>query len=145
MPPFFGQSLNADLSLPLWSVPSPLPNPFVAITGGDLNDGSGLGFVTVGATAGGPDTFLASVEFQAARGATLGDTFRVSLVSNSNTFFDDKNGAPLGYTVNPVGGVVSIASIPEPTSLAMATISSLGGLLWYCGRRRRKPSQSSSG
>jgi hypothetical protein len=133
---FAGQSFNADNGpIPFWTVSTP-PNPFVTIFGGDLND-SLQGYVTIPATVGGPYSYLANIQFQAPVGATLGDQFQVSLVSNpSFTYFDDQNSNPL--TIKSVsGGLVTIAaSVPEPASLTMMAFAGLSGLLCF-GRARR--------
>jgi hypothetical protein len=140
---FYGASSKSDLAIPFWGPPfqsSPITGyPNDSITGGDSDDGSGLGYVTIGSSVGQPNTFLASVQFQAAPGATPGDQFQISLVNDPNfTYFDDQNGNPLTYTSTP--GTVLVASevsaVPEPSSLTVVALSGLSGLLW-CYRRNR--------
>jgi len=126
---FYNESTNADLGIPFWIVPLSPPSPFVTLRGGDSDDGSTLGYVTIPATAGGPNSFLAAVQFRAAPGAKPGDEFQMSLVSDpAHTYFDDQNGAPLTYT--SAGGVVTIGStVPEPSALTMMALACLSGLL----------------
>jgi len=135
---FYNESLNADLMIPLWTVPLSPPSPFVTLRGGDSDDGSGStpGYVTIPATGGGPNSFLATVQFQAPPGANRGDEFQMSLVSDpAHTYFDDQNGDPLTYT--STGGLVTIGSaVPEPPSLTMMALGCLSGLLWFCWRGR---------
>jgi len=141
---FFGQSLNQDTATPFWGPPyqsSPSGYPSDSILGGDSADSSGLGYVTIPSTAGGPNSFLAAVQFQSQPGAPLTDQFQVSLVSNpSFTYFDDQNSSPLNYSTT--GGLVTF-SVPEPSSLTLAALSGFSGLLWYCWRgrgRKHRPS-----
>jgi PEP-CTERM motif len=135
---FSGESSNSDLGIPFWSNPTLTP-PYNAltITGGDMDDLT-QGYVSIGASPDGPNTYLATVQFQAAPGATVGDGFLVSLVNDPNfTYFDDQYGNPyLSTNVSVSGGMVTIAAaVPEPSSLMM-TLAGLGGLLWYWRGRR---------
>ena len=91
--------------------------------------------VTIPMAAGGHFSFLAEVQFQPFSGM-VGDTWNVKLVNDPNqTFFDDASGNPLGYLSNV--GQVMIGSVPEPSSMTLMALSSLGGLL-FCWRRRRQ-------
>jgi hypothetical protein len=138
---FSGHSSNADFSLPLWDVPNHPPNPFVQILGGDSDDGTGLGYVTIPSSPSGPNSFLGTVQFNAV-GAVAGDVYQISLVTGSNTFFDGPISSP-SYTSNV--GTITIArpaAVPEPSSLTMMALSSLSGLLLCYGRRRQRHSQS---
>ena len=106
------------------------------ISGGDTDSAdSGNGYVTLPTT----NVLIAQVQFQAAPGATPGNQFQVSLVSDpSFTTFQDPNSNAFNYTVNADGGVVTIGAVPEPASSTMWAISILCGLLWH--RRHRKAS-----
>jgi hypothetical protein len=134
---FAGASFGSDNGLPFWSEPTSNP-AFSNIDGGDMND-SALGYVTVSSTG----AYLGTVQFEVPMGADTGQTFLLTL-GGGGTLFDDLNGNPLGYTASFIpsasGGTVNIdistASVPEPSSLAMAAIASLGGLLVYRRSRR---------
>ena len=144
---FAGESLGSDLGVPFWGPPSASGThyPYDTISGGDSDDGSTLGYVTVPPNAGGAYSYLATVQFQAPQGATLGDTFNISLVSNPLfTYFDDRNGNPL--TINSItGGTVTITSVvPEPSSLTVVALSGLSGLLWCCWRGRKQGQSKNS-
>jgi hypothetical protein len=137
---FAGVSGNAMFSLPFWT--SPFGDDFpTSILGGDL-DGlpppPPFPYVTVT-----PGVFdLGTVQFQLLSGSAPDEQFQITLVSGSNTYFDDLNNNPLSYTASLMGGVVNIniSAVPEPSSLVMASISSLGGLLVY--RRSRRQGRS---
>jgi hypothetical protein len=136
---FAGQSFGSDNGIPFWSAPftstNPNATPNDSILGGDSDD-KAPGYVTIPPTSGGTNSLLATVDFQAAPGATPGDSFQISLVNNSNTYFDGQTPG-LPYTVTPGGGMVTISSIPEPSTLVLGVIASLGGLLVYRRNRRR--------
>src|SRR6185437_14400111 len=72
---FSGESSQSDLGLPLWGVPYSTNYPLDTIVGGDSDDGSTLGYVTIPGTAGGAYSYLGTVQFQSAPGATQGDQF----------------------------------------------------------------------
>jgi hypothetical protein len=115
--------------VPFWSGPS--GNPFTTILAGDFSDSS-TGYVSIAAAG----SYLGSVEFQAAPGASLRDSFQISLVNDPNfTYFDDQNGNPLNYSLN--GGTVTVGdtAVPEPSSLALAALPAICGLLLYTRRR----------
>jgi len=131
---FYNQSLKQLLDLPFWSVPSSPPSPLVSITGGDS---SSLGYVFIPK---GSTEYLATVQFEAAPGATVGDKFTISLVNDpGQTYFDNKNGQPLYYTSTP-GTVMVVSAVPEPSSSTVVLLSGLSGLLWcyWRGRRHRQ-------
>jgi hypothetical protein len=134
---FAGESFNGDADpiLPLWGNPTTTHYPNDTISGGDSDD-SNQSYVTIGAAAGDPHSYLGAVQFSIPQGAMLGDQFQVSLVTDPNfTYVDDESGDPLTYSF--AGGLVTIATIPEPSTLSMAAIASLGGLLGYLRSRRR--------
>ena len=140
---FRNESFNSDNGLPLWAVPATPPSPFVSILGGDLDD-STQGYVSIPSTAPGPHTYLASVQFQAPEGATLGDQFQISLVNDPNfTFFDDKSGNNL-VPFSSVGGGVAVEAVPEPSSFTVAAFCSVIGLLYFNRTRRQSRSASVS-
>ena len=125
---FFGQSGIGSNVFP----PSTTNYADDTITGGDF---AGAAAVVIPPGAGGPFSFLADVQFQPVFGMN-GDTFQVSLVIDPNqTFFDDANGNALGFSSNV--GQVMIATVPEPSSLTLAALSSLGGLVYFWRRRRQ--------
>jgi hypothetical protein len=134
---FAGQSFLSDHgSIPFWNVSNP-PIPFVTVLGGDMDD-SHKGYVTIPGTASGLHSYLATVQFHVPQGATPGDQFQLSLLSNPHfTYFDDKNGKALSYSFSGPGGMVSVGNVPEPSSLLMLALSSSIGLL-HCYRRGRK-------
>ena len=135
---FSGQSENSDLSLPFWTTtPSGALFP-TSILGGDSNDGSGLGYVTLSSTA----AYLGTVQFQVPSGADPNQVFQITLVGGSNTYFQDQNSNALSYTASLVGGAVvinvSASAVPEPSSLVLAAISSVSGLVVYRRRASRR-------
>ncbi len=139
---FAGESFKSDLGLPLWGQPSSTNYPFDTLIGGDSDDGSTLGYVTIPTGPVGPHSYLATVAFQAPPGASQDDRFQISLVNDPNfTYFDDQNGSALPYTMT--GGMITIASVQEPSALVMAAISGLGGLLGYLRSRRHGHSPGS--
>ena len=119
-----------------WSTPPTTTNyPNDTIFGGDFAYSNGaFSYVTITGTS-----LLATVQFQAPLGATLGDQFQISLVNDpSFTYFDDQNGNALNYSVGSTGGTVTITSVvPEPSSLTVVALSGLSGLLWCCWRGRK--------
>jgi hypothetical protein len=137
---FAGQSFNSDNGLPFWSLPFMTTTPNDSILGGDSADPSvGPGFVTVLSSP----SYLGTVQFEGPS-ASAGQQFQITLGGGS-TSFDDRIGNSLSYTASFTpsaggGGTVNIdistASVPEPSSLAMAGISSLVGLLVYRRSRR---------
>lgn len=135
---FAGESSGADASLPFWGAPQEKAFPSDMITGGDTDDGSTAGYVTIPSTPGGLHTFLASVQFSAPKGATAGDRFQVVLLTDSGlTYFDTPNGTLLSYSIQAGGGLVTIASVPEPSSALTGLIGAtfLGAAEGF--RRRR--------
>jgi len=138
---FFGQSSNSDYGSPFWGAPyqsSPVTGyASDSISGGDSADPlAGPGYVSITSTP----LLLATVQFQAAPGATPGDTFQISLVPTNPllTYFqyDQNPDHLLNYTSAP--GTVTIASaVPEPSSLTIVALSGLSGLL-LCYVRGRK-------
>ena len=122
---FSGVSFSSDFGLPFWGPTTGTHYPNDTITGGDSDDGTGAGYVTIGRSLGALNTFVAAVQFQAPGGATPGDQFQVSLVNDAGlTYFDDQNGNPLAIA-KVSGGLVTVA-VPEPSTVILLAISSLG-------------------
>ncbi len=135
---FVGESA---LGPAFWSTPPTTTNYlYDTISGGDSANGV-PSYVTITGTS-----LLATVQFQAAPGATLGDQFQISLVKDPNfTYFDDQNGTALNYSVGSTGGTVTITSVvPEPSSLTVVALSGLSGLLWCCWRGRKQGQSKNS-
>jgi hypothetical protein len=128
---FYGASSMGDLMLPVWGLPTPTNYNNDTISGGDSDDGSGLGYVTITSSF-----LLVSVQFFAPIGSTPGDQFQISLVPGANTYLDDASGSAVP-SFQYVGGIVTVSSVPEPSSLVLAGIAGLGGLLVYRRNRRR--------
>ena len=66
---FYGESTNQDLNLPFWGPATQTIYISDTITGGDSDDGSDAGFVTIPATPTGAHSYLATVQFQGAAGS----------------------------------------------------------------------------
>ncbi len=129
---FFGVSGNSDYGIPFWSLPTITNYPSDTIFGGDSDEGTGAGYVTIGSSVGALNTFVATVQFQAPAGATPGDQFQIMLVNDpSFSYFNDQNGNPLAID-NVSGGLVTIA-VPEPSTITLFAVSSL--VLAAYGRR----------
>ena len=83
---------------------------------------------------------LGEVQFQAAPGAAPGDSFQIVLVPSSSpptsatTNFQDNSSTFLDYTSTPA--TVTVAT-PEPSSLLLAGMGSLTGLLHFWRSRRK--------
>jgi hypothetical protein len=135
---FAGESAMSPL--PFWFT-YPAGDEFpTTVNGGDI-DASSLGYVTITT-----QYDLATVMFQVTP-AGAPEQVQITLVSDPGfTYFDDLNNNPLNYTASMVGGVVNInvSAVPEPSSLALAGISSLAGLLVYGRSRRRAESPMST-
>jgi len=137
---FSGNSFGSDFNTPFWFPPTTTTTANDTISGADSDDNAFLNYPSITGSL-----YLATVQFQAAPGATVGDQFQISLVANPVfTYFDDGNGNILSYSSSSNGGVVTISSaIPEPASLTLLAISSVMGLLCYRLRQTRGRSQSS--
>jgi hypothetical protein len=137
---FFGNSAGANSTsgFPFWVGPTTTVTPNDTISGGDFtNDG---GFVTITQS---PGTLLMDVQFQAAAGAAVGNSFSIGLVpssgtGNGQTFFNDQNGAALNYTSTAATVTLTApASTTEPSSFALTGLASLG-FMFYRRRSKRK-------
>ena len=134
---FAGNSFGSANGIPFWGPPTTTVTPNDTISGGDsTNDG---GFVTISQT---PGSLLMSVQFQAAPGSSVGDSFSIALVPASGsgtgqTFFNDQNSNPVSYTSTAAVVTLSApASTPEPSSLVLTGLASLG-FMFYRRRSRR--------
>jgi hypothetical protein len=76
---------------------------------------------------------LVHVTFSVAANAPLGGGAPVSLVAGGNTSLSDVNGDPVAFST--LDGTITFTSVPEPSSLALCGLGSLG-LAIYAGRRR---------
>ncbi len=131
-----GVSFAGNNMVPVFFPPTGTNYPNDTITGGDLYDPA-PGSVLLSPAVGDPRSYLATVEFQAAPGATVGDAFQISVVTDpGQTYFDDAAGNPLSYS-SDIGLVTVGPSVPEPSSLTLMAVSGLGGLLWRWRRGRR--------
>ena len=95
------------------------------------NDGSNANFTG--------SMLLAHLTFTAATTLppVLGSTFQVSLIPDINTFFQyDSSTNPTTDSFTVAGGLVSIASVPEPSSLLLAMIGGVP-VLFAVARKRR--------
>ena len=135
---FSGNSGFAAAGLPFWGPPTTSNTPNDTISGGDLtNNGTS---VTISQS---PGSLLMAVQFQAAAGAAVGDSFSISLLpssgqGNSQTFFNNGNAPPLNYTSTAAVVTLSApASTPEPSTFALTGLASLG-FMFYRRRNRRK-------
>lgn len=132
---FAGNSFGDTNGIPFWGPPTTTVTPNDTISGGDSTN---AGFVTISTS---PGSLLMSVQFQAAAGASVGDSFSIALVPSSGlggaqTNFNDQNSNALNYTSTPAIVTLSAAT-PEPSSFALTGLASLGFML-YRRRYRRK-------
>jgi hypothetical protein len=141
---FAGNSFGANNSLPFWGPPTLTVTPNDTISGGDKTANSAS--VTIPTS---PGSLLMEVQFQAAAGSAVGDSFAISLVpssglGNSQTFFDNQNTA-LNFTSTAAVVTLSApAASPEPSSLVLTGLASLGFMFYRRTSRRTKPAQSTS-
>ncbi len=127
---FYQQS---GLGAAFWGPPYMTNYTADSITGGDVPTSNA---VLISATGTGPFSLLAQVQFDPLIGDN-GDTFQVSLITDPNfTSFSDPNGGELPYISIP-GSVMIGSAVPEPSSMTLAALSSLGGLLLFWRRRRQ--------
>jgi hypothetical protein len=133
---FTHNSFDQDFGLPFWGSPSSTVTFHDTVAGGDGTDTTP--YVKVTPTS---NFLLATVQFEAPAGASAGDSFTISLVSDPNqTYFNDDQGHSIVYTSTPATVTVApaqVAAAPEPSSLVLAGVSGLAGLL-SCRRGRRK-------
>ncbi len=125
---FDNDSWGTQSDSPFWS----LPLTPTSILGGDTAGAfPTISYVTIPATAGDPQSYLASVQFQVPPTAAIGDQFQISLVTTgpqaANTYFDDQYGNPLTITSSYVG---TVSVVPEPSTFLLMAISNLGILLY---------------
>lgn len=136
---FAGSSFNQDNGLPFWYPPTITTYLNDTISGGDTSD-SAAGYVTIPATAGSGNSFMAAVQFYLQPGTSLSDSFQVSLTSASVLYDQDGNAL---MDVTSTGGLVTISSVPEPSTLVLGAFSGLSGLVVY--RRKRGRSRKDIG
>ena len=113
---------------------SPVNDQFI---GGDFYNASGN--VTIGS-----NQLLAMLPVTAATGVfspNAGEQFTVSLLAGPNTSFQDASMAPVSYTTE--SGTISIESTSssEPTSLVLAGLAALGGLVCHRRSHARVPKE----
>ena len=139
---FSGHSFNSDNALPFWSHPYLTNYASDTIIGGDSNNSS-QGYVSIQNTFQGPHSYLASVEFDVPSGAAIGEQFRISVFTDPFfTYFDDRNGNPVAYSIVGTGGVVTVAVVPEPASFTLMVLSGFGVVFFYGLGRRKALSRS---
>jgi hypothetical protein len=132
----FSGNSTATSPFTFWNSTSTTIYPDDTITGGDTG---ASGFTQ---TFPNPNTtdgryLLAGVQVVAGPGTAPGESFVISLVQDS-TYFDDTDGNPLDYSYAFAPVDIENATVPEPSSLVLAT--GMGGLvsLVSCWRSRRK-------
>jgi hypothetical protein len=133
---FSSVSFGANTSTPFWFPPFATNYYPDSINGGDAayNFANPQQPVPVYVTLPGAGALLATVQFFIP-GGKPGDQFQISLVS-SGTYFDDANGKSINYSGS--GGVITLgAAVPEPSTLTVAAVSSLAGLVYYSRRRKQ--------
>jgi hypothetical protein len=119
----FGDSLDANLSLPVGSVSATF-NPNDTFIGGD-------------GTSSGADLLITSARLLARRQVTavttlplaLGDTFAITLEPSTNSSFLDSSLKPIAFRSQP--GTASV--VPEPASFVLLCTGELR--LWALRRR----------
>jgi hypothetical protein len=136
---FFGDSFVQMNSSNYWNSPSNTPNG--SIFGGDFtNDGHDI---TV--TPSTPPLLLAEVQYMSVLGASPGDSFQIQVDPTSDptgsgvgpTQLSDSSGDFQPYTSTPATVTVALAVTPEPSSLLLAGMGSLTGLLHFWRSRRK--------
>ncbi len=128
---FTGNSFDQDLGVTFFNTPTSVNTSNDTISGGDSNDGNtGPGYTTI---TPGSNFLLATVQFQAALGATPGDSFSIALTSNSN--FLDNNSSTVGYT-STAASVIIAAGVPEPSSVILAAFGGVA-LFYYTANRKK--------
>jgi hypothetical protein len=136
---FAGDSFGQAFSLPFWGSPATTTTSNDTIAGGDSSN-SGNAYA-VSSTGTGPDSYLATVQFQAPGGAAVGDSWSIALVPSSgtgsgNTYLSDQNGTPLSFTSTAAHITLSPAATPEPSSFVLTALGGAG--LWFYRRRLRR-------
>lgn len=112
---------------PLWSNPTETATTNDTIAGGDFSSSD----ITITSSY-----LLAQVQFQADAGASLGDTFAISLVTSAAfTNFNDGN-TSIAYT----SSAATVTVTPEPATLALAGVAGLTGAIYSWNRRRKATS-----
>jgi hypothetical protein len=132
---FNGSSFDEDFGSPFWIGPRTVNTNNDTIANGDSADYFSSNFTdypTIPDGAGKPASYLASVQFAIPQGTKSG-AFQISLLDDFQTYFDDQNGNPLGYTF--AGGLVTINGVETPGSIPVpepvSTITSLTGAFFF--------------
>ncbi|MGE3819087.1 MAG: hypothetical protein AB7I30_06590 [Isosphaeraceae bacterium] len=127
--------MNSTLGPNFWGPPFQTNTINDTITGFDLNSAAnGPGYSTITSST---SFLLARVRFQTAAGASLGDSFTISLVNDpGQTFFLDDQFNDVNYSVS---GPATISVVPEPSPWAMAGLVVLAGAcrVWRSERHLR--------
>ncbi len=141
---FAVSSFFMDTNTPFWGNPFSTVTANDTIVGGDSND-SAQGYTTI---AFGTPYLLAQVQVDPSQAL---DVFSINLTPSSGsfntgtTYFDDPNGDGIGFTSIP--GTVETegpqgSATPEPSSLLLAGIGMLSGLVYtWRSRKQSRPRQ----
>jgi hypothetical protein len=129
-PYIFTQSIDGNNGLPLFT--NTLPDTVLMTSDAGDVVGGYPGYTTVNTG----DTFgLANVSYTVSSTAAPGSSDSITFILTSGaTSLSDPTGAAISFSA--VNGSISLASIPEPTTLTLGTIAALIGLGASWRRRR---------